>query len=93
MKGEWIGIHTYPWYHILYSYLEEFDFVHLFCNILQEPGWLNWQVSGDKRNKTQIWWYFQYISNAQVFCIMLEKETESSPHSLLKKVKDISKTA
>lgn len=47
-----------------------------------------------KGNKIQIQQHFQNISNIQVFSIMVgEIKWESSPHSLLKKVKNISKTA
>lgn len=47
-----------------------------------------------KKTKIQIQQHFQNISNTQVFYIMVaEIKWESSPHSLLKKVKNISKTA
>lgn len=92
-------MNTYPRNQVLLRYLRKLVFVY-FYSILQKRNTHTKQDGsngkfkvGAKRNKSQIQQQLQHISNIQVFCIMLEKKTEGSPHSLPKKVKNIFKTA
>jgi len=80
-------------YHFLYRFLGEFGFVYFFCNTLQNPGWFKWQVlGGQKETKVRS----GNIFNTLVILKSLHnvrKKPESSPHSLLQKIENISKTA